>query len=88
MTFDNLTIQDVKNSIAELSKVLRKYEGDSQDELAERLGMSRITIQNLERSKNVTLDTLLKVLQHYDLLEKFNGFIVDNLEDKNITPLY
>ena len=50
--------------------------------------MSRITIQNLERAKNVTLDTFLKVLQHFDMLEKFDGFVAECIEDKDIKNLY
>lgn len=85
---DNLTIYDVKIHIAELSKASRKYEGISQEELAERVDMSRITIQNLEHPKNATLDTFLKVMQHFELLEKFDRFITDSIEDKSIDSLY
>ena len=85
---DSLTIHDVKSHLAELSRVLRKFEGITQDQLAERLDMSRITIQNLERPKNVTLDTFLKVLQHFDMLEKFDGFIAECIEDKDVKNLY
>lgn len=85
---ESLTVYDVKSHIAELSKALRGYEGISQDQLAERVDMSRITIQNLERPKNVTLDTFLKVLQHFELLEKFDRFIVENIEDKSVKSLY
>ncbi len=85
---DSLTVHDVKSHIAELSRTLRKYESISQDQLADRLDMSRITIQNLERPKNVTLDTFLKVLQHFDLLEKFDGFIVENIEDPSRNNLH
>lgn len=88
MRLDKLTVHDVKSHIAELSRTLRGFEGISQDQLAEQLSMSRITIQNLERPKNVTLDTFLKVLQRFDLLEKFDAFIAENIADKNITPLY
>ncbi|WP_316824662.1 helix-turn-helix transcriptional regulator [Pedobacter miscanthi] len=88
MILDSLTVYDAKIHIAELSKVLRAYQGISQDQLAEDLDMSRVTIQNLERPKNVTLDTFLKVLERFELLEKFDSFILENIEDKNITPLY
>ncbi|QEH40926.1 helix-turn-helix domain-containing protein [Chitinophaga sp. XS-30] len=88
MKLNELTVYDVKSQIAKLSRTLRGFEGISQDQLAEQLNMSRITIQNLERPKNVTLDTFLKVLQHFDLLEKFDAFIAENIADKNVTPLY
>ncbi|REA64391.1 XRE family transcriptional regulator [Dyadobacter luteus] len=85
---DSLTIHDVKTHLAELSRVLRKFEGLTQDQLADQLDMSRITIQNLERPKNVTLDTFLKVLQHFDMLEKFDGFVAECIEDKDVKNLY
>lgn len=85
---DDLTIHDVKSHLADLSRVLRGFEGITQEQLADRLDMSRITIQNLERPKNVTLDTFLKVLQHFDMLEKFDGFIAECIEDKDVKNLY
>jgi len=88
MIFQSLTIHDTKLHIAELTKALRGYDGISQYELAETLDMSRITIQNLEGAKNINIDTFLKVLQHFDLLEKFDAFLVENIEDKNIKSLY
>ncbi|WP_109696606.1 helix-turn-helix domain-containing protein [Chitinophaga deserti] len=88
MEFNDLTVYKVKSHIAELSKTLRVVEGISQDQLAEQLNMSRNTIKNVEGAKNATLDTFLKVLQHFDLLEKFDDFIRDSIADKNVSSLY
>ena len=44
----NLKIKDVKSEIGQLVKSLRKKQKLSQQELAEQLDLSRITIQNLE----------------------------------------
>ncbi|MEO7523920.1 MAG: helix-turn-helix transcriptional regulator [Ferruginibacter sp.] len=85
---DNLTVYEVKSHIADLSRALRGNVKITQDQLAEQLDMSRITIQNLEKPKNVTLDTFLKVLQHFDLLGKFDDFISENIEDNSIKTLY
>jgi transcriptional regulator with XRE-family HTH domain len=80
MLFEILTIKDVKTVLGKLTKVLRKKQKLSQDELADLLNMSRITIQNLESGKNVTTDTLLKVFQHFNILEKFNHFMQEEIK--------
>jgi transcriptional regulator with XRE-family HTH domain len=88
MLFRPTTIKDVKNQTAALARSLRKNKGLSQEQLAEALGLSRITIQNLEAGKNTTLETLLKVLQYFDTLDKFNQFIENNIEDNSWNSLY
>jgi transcriptional regulator with XRE-family HTH domain len=88
MLFEILTIKDVKTDLGKLTKVLRKKQKLSQDELADLLNMSRITIQNLESGKNVTTDTLLKVFQHFDVLEKFNHFVLEEIKNNSYKSLY
>ncbi len=65
---DILTIKDVKLKIGEWCKQKRREYELTQEELARDLDMSRITIQQLESGKNVTLDTLLKVANHFNSL--------------------
>ncbi len=85
----NLKIKDVKSEIGLLVKSYRKEQKLSQQELADLLGLSRITIQNLEYGKNFTIDTLLKVFNHFDLLVGFNQFLIDKRNEKeNLTSLY
>jgi transcriptional regulator with XRE-family HTH domain len=86
--FDNITIKDVKTDLGQWSKLMRKKHDLTQDQLAERLNLSRITIQNLESGKNVTLDTLLKVLKHFDTLEKFNQFVQEEMKNNSYESLY
>jgi transcriptional regulator with XRE-family HTH domain len=87
--FNNVTIQDVKQNIAVAVKMFRKNRKLSQNQLADLLVVSRITIQNLESGKNFTIDTLLKVLQHFDLLREINTQINDEInKNKNIISLY
>lgn len=86
--FGNITISDVKQQIGELAKVVRKRHNHTQEQLAESLGMSRITIQNLEAGKNATLDTLLKVLQHYDMLSELNSFVTSAIDNNNTPSMY
>lgn len=88
MQFDLLKITDIKKQLADMVLAMRTKHAISQAQLAENIGVSRITIQNIEASKNVTLDTLLKVLQYFDLLEKFNLFLKDETNSASIPSLY
>jgi transcriptional regulator with XRE-family HTH domain len=89
MIAGNLKIKDVKTEIGLLVKSLRKKQKLSQQELAEQLDLSRITIQNLESGKNFTIDTLLKVFKHFDVLIGFNQFLIDKRdESEQLTSLY
>jgi transcriptional regulator with XRE-family HTH domain len=75
MIFNTIKIKDIKSDIGATSRLLRKNQGLSQQELADLLNLSRLTIQNLELGKNCTIDTLLKVLQHFDLLRQLKNEI-------------
>jgi transcriptional regulator with XRE-family HTH domain len=83
-----INIKDVKLSIAELVKVLRKQEKLTQEQLAGKLGLSRITIKNLEGGNNATLDTLFKVLQYFDALGELRDYIDGQVLNKNQKSLY
>ena len=73
----NLKIKDVKSEIGQFVKSYRKKQKLTQQQLADQLELSRITIQNLESGKNFTIDTLLKVFNHFDALVGFNQFLMD-----------
>ena len=74
--FDTIEIKDVKRELGVLVKALRKQRGLSQLQLAKSLDVSRTTIQNLERGKNFTVDTILKVMKEMDLLTQLNSEIL------------
>ena len=86
--FDHLTVKEVKGNIGKLVKTLRNREGITQEELAVKLSLSRITIQNLELGKNPTIDTLLIVLQYFDQLGGFNKYIEAEIQNNNYESLY
>ncbi|MES2618043.1 MAG: helix-turn-helix transcriptional regulator [Bacteroidota bacterium] len=88
MRLETVTIKDVKLAIAELTRTMRKQQSLSRSDLAEQLNLSRITIQNLETGQNVTIDTLLKVLQHFDLLNKFDDLLKNEMTDHSYKSLY
>ena len=75
MEFQETTIKDIKIQIGQYVRQKRKQSGITQDELGTMLGLSRITIQNLESGKNFTIDTLLKILQHFGLLTELNAHL-------------
>ena len=85
---DAITIKEVKLQLGELCKQKRQMYEMSQQELADALELSRYTIQKFENGKNATIDTVLKIANHFDLLEPlFQG--LKDVENKNdINSLY
>ena len=81
-------IKDVKLKIGDWCKQKRLLFGLSQYELAQVLDMSRLTIRKLEEGKNVTLDTLLKVVNHFDMLDNVYKIIDTDISSNNINSLY
>lgn len=85
---DGVNIKQMKLKIGAWCKQKRRIYELSQDDLAQSLEMSRLTIRKLEDGKNVTLDTLLKVVNHFDMLEVVYNAIDSNISDNNINSLY
>lgn len=86
--FNNITVKAVKINIGLLVKTLRNRESITQEQLAEKLGMSRLTIQNLEAGKNPTMDTFLKTMQYFDMLPDLDKYIESEIENNNQQSLY
>jgi len=86
--FHNLTVKTVKENVGRLIRTLRNREGITQEELASKLNLSRLTIQNLEAGKNPTIETLLIVLQYFDQLNSFNQYIESEIQNNNFESLY
>jgi len=78
--FDVLTIKEVQISMGKWCQSLRKTEGLTQAELAKKLAVSRLTISQLERGKNFTITTFLKVLLYFDEIQMFQEFIKQHLD--------
>lgn len=83
MDFNSIRISDVKNDLGCLVKKMRTDRKLSQEELAKRLNLSRITIQNIERGNNFTIETYLLVLQFFNEIGSFSDYIKSKLEDYN-----
>jgi transcriptional regulator with XRE-family HTH domain len=89
MFTNNLKIKDVKLEIGQLAKSYRKKQKLSQQDLADQLELSRLTIQNIESGKNFNIDTLLKVLNHFNLLTALNQVLIEKRnENEQFTSLY
>jgi transcriptional regulator with XRE-family HTH domain len=86
--FQSVLIKDVRLKLGEWCKQQRQAHHLSQEELADLLGMSRITIQKLESGKNATVDTVLKVVNHFGQLQTVYQFIDQTIQDNNIPSLY
>lgn len=88
MQFENITIKSVKINLGNFSKKLRKNKKLSQAELGQILGLSRLTIQNLEKGQNTTIDTLLKIFEYFGSLENFHAFILNEIEKSDVPSYY
>ena len=82
---NSVKIKDVKLITGELIKTVRKQHQLTQSQLAEALDISRLTVQNVEKGKNYTIDTLLKIVQYFDLLQELHELLLQVLEDKKQT---
>lgn len=85
---DVITIRDVKAKMGEACKALRKSNRLSREELAEMLDVSSTTIQNIENGKNATLDNVLKVANHFGLLQIITKEIDKVSRNQNDISLY
>ena len=85
---DAVTIKDVKLQLGELCKQKRQSYEMSQEDLAEALDISRYTIQKFENGKNATLDTVLKIANHFDLLNNLYQALKDIEKSNDMNSLY
>jgi transcriptional regulator with XRE-family HTH domain len=83
-----VTIKDVKLQLGELCKQKRQSYEMSQEDLAEALDLSRYTIQKFESGKNATLDTVLKIANHFDLLNNLYQALKDIERSNDLNSLY
>jgi transcriptional regulator with XRE-family HTH domain len=83
-----VSIKAIKLRIGQLVRLLRKRDGLTQQQLAEKLGLSRITVKNLELGQNATLDTLFKALQYFDMLEELDRYFTGETEKRKYKSLY
>lgn len=86
--FDSIKISDVKLLMGAWCKSMRRRKRLSQEELAANLNLSRITIYNLESGKNATIETFLKVVNHFQELEELFKYMKEKAAEKEVKSLY
>jgi transcriptional regulator with XRE-family HTH domain len=72
--------------VREICKGLKQMRLDknlSQQELANRAGLSRITISHMESGRSANLLTIVQILRVFDKLNVFNEFV----QEPEISPL-
>lgn len=84
----NKTPSDILEEIASKHRSLRKKEGLSQSELAERSGVSLGSIKRFERTGQISLASLLKLAHILNRLDDFNTLMEPKKDMKNIENLF
>lgn len=80
---------DIRKEIGELVKLMRNSRKISQQELAEKLNLTRLTIQKVESGKNFQIDTLLLIFQYFELLKPLSEFLANQkVEFKDFGSIY
>ncbi|WP_234369154.1 helix-turn-helix transcriptional regulator [Brumimicrobium mesophilum] len=85
---ETTTIKEVKLKIGKACKLNRAANNLTRNELAKALEVSSTTIQNIENGKNATLDNVLKVANHFGLLENIIKGNMLNIDNQNIISFY
>lgn len=66
-------------------KSLRIDAGFSQTELAEKTGMSRSSIAEIEKGRNFSIGSLISIVRALNLLDKFEFFLRE--DEYRLTPM-
>lgn len=84
MSFDwnNVSHQQILEQTGKQLKVMRKALGLSQQEVAHKTGINRMTVSNIETGKNISYDSLIRLLKAYGVLSRLD----DLLEKPRLSP--
>ena len=77
------TPSEVSKALAERHRTLRKQLKMSQEEMAERSGVSLGSLKRFENTGKISLDSLLKLMHLLGRLNEFDNLLLpkENLED-------
>lgn len=78
MNLQDKTISEITSFLGANVKIIRLKHNITQDELALKSGVSRLTVVNLERGKSISLNSFVRIIRGLDclyLLEKFHQII-------------
>ena len=84
-TWGNYSDQELRLLWGEKIKALRIDAGFSQTELAEKTGMSRSSIAEIEKGRNFSITSLIALLRVFNLLDKIDFFL--KKEEYKLTPM-
>ena len=79
---------DILGELSEKVKILRKSKKYSQEELANRSGVSLGSLKRFERSGQISLESLLKLIHVLGRLEDFENVLLPKEDFKNIANLF
>lgn len=82
MELDKLSQSDLLLEIGKKLKRLRKKKNYSIVKLSEDTGINRMTISNMEKGSNFSIDSLVRILKVYKVLDRLNDF----LEPVSLSP--
>jgi len=76
---------EVLTELGKYIKSLRKNAGMNQTQLAERVGVSRVNISEIERGSNTTITTFLRILKVFNKLDALEEILqVPNISPKQL----
>lgn len=74
-TYTSSTDREILQSIGERLRALREARSLSQAEAAERAGLARSTVVEVEKGDNTTLQTVIRLLRVYGRLGALESFV-------------
>jgi transcriptional regulator with XRE-family HTH domain len=81
--WNTLSNTGILREIGEMIRAIRLKRNVTQEQLAERAGVDRTTIVQLEKGRSATLLTFIQILRVLEKLELLNGL----LEEAEVSPL-
>ncbi len=82
------TPAETSKALAERFRVIRKKSGISQEEMAERSGVSLGSLKRFERTGKISLESLLKLMHLLGRLNEFNHILTPNDNRKDLEKLF
>jgi transcriptional regulator with XRE-family HTH domain len=83
VNWNSLSDPGILREIGKLIRLIRLKRNVTQEQLAERAGLDRTTIVQLEKGRSATLLTLIQILRVLEKLELLNGLE----EEAEVSPL-
>jgi len=77
MSFHDLSNEHIRDQLGNRIRKVRKSRRITQQQLAERAGLSRPTVSMLERGNDVSLDSFLSMLRALDLLDALDAAVAE-----------